>query len=54
MNSWKNFIAIGCLLMVFSVGIYHNVDAQENLAQQAYTIFEQNCLNCHGETRRVY
>ena len=49
MNSWKNFIAIGCLLMVFSVGIYHNVDAQENLAQQAYTIFERNCLNCHGE-----
>ena len=22
---------------------------QENLAQQAYAIFEQNCLNCHGE-----
>ena len=35
--------------MVFSVGIYHNVDAQENLAQQAYAIFKQNCLNCHGE-----
>ena len=49
MNSGKNFIAIGCLLMVFSVGIYHNVNAQENLAQQAYTIFERNCLNCHGE-----
>ena len=25
-----------------------SVDAQENLAQQAYAIFEQNCLNCHG------
>jgi len=23
-------------------------DAQQNLAQQAYAIFEQNCLNCHG------
>ena len=48
MSDWKNFIAIGCLLM-FSVGIYQSVDAQENLAQQAYAIFEQNCLNCHGE-----
>ncbi|MYA56833.1 hypothetical protein F4X88_11090, partial [Candidatus Poribacteria bacterium] len=28
---------------------YQNVDAQENLAQSAYTIFQQNCLNCHGE-----
>ncbi len=26
-----------------------NTDAQENLAQQAYAIFAQNCLNCHGE-----
>ena len=25
-----------------------SVDAQENLAQEAYAIFEQNCLNCHG------
>ena len=48
MKDWKSFIAISCLLM-FSVGIYQSVDAQENLAQQAYTIFEQNCLNCHGE-----
>ena len=23
-------------------------DAQENLAQQAYAIFQQSCLNCHG------
>ena len=47
MNSWKGFIAIGCLLM-FSVGIYRSVDAQENLAQQTYLIFEKNCLGCHG------
>ena len=48
MNGWKNFIAIGCLL-IFSVAINQTVDAQQNLAQQAYAIFEQNCLNCHGE-----
>lgn len=26
-----------------------SVQAQENLAQQAYAIFERHCLNCHGE-----
>ena len=48
MKDWKNFITISCLLM-FSPGIYQNGHAQENLAQQAYAIFQQNCLNCHGE-----
>ena len=47
MKVWKFFIAPVCLLM-FIVG-YQRADAQENLAQQAYAIFEQNCLNCHGE-----
>ncbi len=43
----KSVIALICLLMfVFS---YQSVGAQENLAQQAYAIFEQSCLNCHGE-----
>ncbi|MCY3552523.1 MAG: leucine-rich repeat domain-containing protein [Candidatus Poribacteria bacterium] len=48
MESWKSFILISCLLM-FSVCIHQDVDAQENLAQEAYAIFEQSCLNCHGE-----
>ena len=48
MTDWRHFIAIGCLL-IFSIGIYQSIDAQENLAQEAYAIFEQNCLNCHGE-----
>ena len=48
MKDWKNFITISCLLM-FSAGIYQNGHAQENLAQQTYAIFQQNCLNCHGE-----
>ena len=43
----KRVIALICLLMF--VSSYQSVDAQENLAQQAYAIFEQNCLNCHGE-----
>ena len=48
MKDWKDFITIGCLLM-FTAGIYQNGHAQENLAQQTYAIFQQNCLNCHGE-----
>ena len=47
MKNWKHFILISGLL-IFSVGIYQNVNAQENLAQQAFAIFQQNCLNCHG------
>ena len=47
MTDWKNVIAISCLLM-FMVG-YQSADAQQNLAQQAYAIFQQNCLNCHGQ-----
>ncbi len=32
-------------LIGFGFGI---ADAQQNIAQQAYAIFQQNCLNCHG------
>ena len=31
------------------VWVYHPAVAQQNLAQQASAIFEQSCLNCHGE-----
>ena len=36
------------VLTLVILGSRH-IDAQENLAQRAYAIFEQNCLNCHGE-----
>ena len=43
----KNCYVIFCLLiLVFN---YQIAEAQQNLAQQAYTIFEQHCLDCHGE-----
>ena len=43
----KNCYIIFCLLiLVFSHQVTH---AQQNLAQQAFTIFEQHCLDCHGE-----
>ncbi len=43
----KNRSMIFCLLMLV---LNHQVaHAQQNLAQQAFTIFEQHCLDCHGE-----
>ena len=48
MKNWKIFIIFTCLLMPI-FGNYQSADAQENLAQQVYAIFERNCLNCHGE-----
>ena len=48
-----NFMkTITCFFLVFllaCVWVYHSAEAQENLASQAYAIFEQSCLNCHGE-----
>ena len=48
MKNWKIFIAFISLLILI-LGNFRSVDAQQNLAQQAYAIFEQSCLNCHGE-----
>ncbi len=48
MKDWKIFIIFTCLLIPI-FGSYQSADAQENLAQQVYAIFERNCLNCHGE-----
>ena len=43
-----NKYALLILLTLIILG-FGTADAQQNLAQQAYAIFEQNCLNCHGE-----
>ena len=48
MKDWKIFVIFTGLPMLI-LGSYQSADAQENLAQQAYAIFQQNCLNCHGE-----
>ena len=47
MKVWKNFIKISFLL-IFIFG-YQTVEAQQDLAQQAYEILEHNCSSCHGE-----
>ena len=42
----KNLVKISFLLtLIFG---FQSVEAQQNLAQQAYLIFEQSCLDCHG------
>ena len=43
----KNCYIIFCLLILLLN--HHIAHAQQNLAQQTYTIFEQHCLDCHGE-----
>ena len=46
MKTNRYLILIVLTLIGFGFG---TADAQQNLAQQAYAIFQQNCLNCHGE-----
>ena len=48
MKNWKLFITSVSLLTLILSNFY-SATAQDNLAQQAYAIFEQSCLNCHGE-----
>ena len=42
----KNILPILLTLVILGFG---TADAQQNIAQQAFAIFQQNCLNCHGE-----
>ena len=39
---------LSLILLIFIISGYTVASAQQNLAQQAYLIFQQNCLNCHG------
>ena len=43
----KAFCTIICLLMLF--WSHHIASAQQPISQQAFAIFEQHCLDCHGE-----
>ena len=43
----RTFCVIICLLML--VLSQHVASAQQPLAQQAFTVFEEHCLDCHGE-----
>ena len=47
MKILKNYGKIICILIL--VSNYQISDAQQNLAQQTYAIFERHCLDCHGE-----
>ncbi len=42
----KYILVIVLTLIILGAG---RADAQQDLAQQVYAIFQQNCLNCHGE-----
>ena len=43
-NKYFALVILTFLGLGFSIA-----EAQENLAQEAYAIFQQNCLGCHGE-----
>ena len=46
MKNWKHFIKTSFLLIfIFGCQI---AEAQQNLAQETYLIFEQSCFDCHG------
>jgi len=40
---------ISFVILTFVVLGFGTAQAQNNLAQEAYTIFQQSCLGCHGE-----
>ena len=44
----KNHKYCFLVLLIFIMSRYTVVSAQQDLAQQAHLIFEQNCLGCHG------
>ena len=37
------------IVLALVILVPKSADAQENLTQQVYAIFQQSCLNCHGE-----
>ena len=47
MKVLKNFVTISCLLILI-LG-FQSVDAQQNIAREAYLIFENSCNDCHAE-----
>ncbi len=47
MKVLKSFITISFLLVLI-LG-FQNVEAQQNIAQEAYLIFENSCNDCHAE-----
>ena len=48
MKNNKIFIVISIIIFTL-IFIHQNAEAQRNIAQEAYAIFEQSCLICHGE-----
>ena len=47
MSQTNNLCRYGIILTLILLG-FGTAAAQQNIPQQAYAIFQQNCLNCHG------
>lgn len=48
MTHKKTYIVINIIALIFTL-INQNAKAQQNIAQQAYAVFEQSCMTCHGQ-----
>ena len=46
-SEMNKFCCYAIILAFIGFG-FGTADAQQNIAQQAYAIFQQSCLNCHG------
>ena len=44
----KKYLCYTAIILTLILLRFGSAEAQQNLAQQAYNIFQQNCLNCHG------
>ena len=49
MKTENKYVFLFLIVSALIVLEFGTADAQQDLAQQAYAIFQQNCLGCHGE-----
>ena len=49
MKTENKYVFLFLIVSALIVLEFGTADAQQDLAQQAYAIFQQNCLDCHGE-----
>ncbi|MDE0423470.1 MAG: leucine-rich repeat protein [Candidatus Poribacteria bacterium] len=47
-NTTMNKVCCYAIILALIGFGFGTADAQQNIAQQTYAIFQQNCLNCHG------
>ena len=49
LGPYRHGLCYTVIILTFILMGFGTAEAQENLAQEAYAIFQQSCLGCHGE-----